>query len=167
MDQQPQASAEMAKLAEIVEESRIAMMTTLEPDGAMRSRPLATLQMDSEGALWFFTAESSPKVEEIKQHRRVNLSYANLGEQDYVSISGVAEIVRDRQKMRDLWTPWVEPWFPKGVDDPDLILLRIVVEDAEYWDAPSGRAKRLYGLAKAMTTGDTSKLGENAKVRPH
>ncbi|MGH8284705.1 MAG: pyridoxamine 5'-phosphate oxidase family protein [Steroidobacteraceae bacterium] len=164
MHKQKQSDADLEKLADLIEESRIAMLTTAEPDGTLRSRPLATLQLDARGALWFFTSASSPKVDEIERHRRVNLSYVNPGDEDYVSISGIAETVRDRAKMRELWTPWVKPWFPRGLDDPDLVLLKVTIEQAEYWDAPDSAAKRLYGLAKALATGETDALGRNAKI---
>jgi general stress protein 26 len=166
MDKQQQATPQLSTLADLIGAARIAMMTTAEPNGALRSRPLATLQMDSQGTLWFFTSVSAPKVAEIAQHRQVNLSYANPGGQDYVSISGRASIVRDREKMRQLWTPWVEPWFPKGVDDPDLALLAVQVDQAEYWDAPDSKVGRLFGLAKARSTGDTAALGKHEKVTP-
>ena len=166
MKKQPQADPNMQKLADLVGEATIAMLTTAEPDGTLRSRPLATLEMDSEGKLWFFTAMSSGKVSEIDQHRKVNLSYVNLDKQDYVSVSGHARLFRDPEKMRELWTPWVEPWFPAGLDDPDLGLLEVTVDDAEYWDAPASKTQRLFGLAKALTSGKTDRLGEHAKVHP-
>src|SRR5688572_26032839 len=164
MYRQKQSDADLEKLADLIEESRIAMLTTVEPDGTLRSRPLATLQLDANGALWFFTAASSPKIDEIEQHRRVNLSYVNAEDHDYVSISGIAQTVRDRAKMRELWTPWVKPWFPRGLDDPDLVLLKVSIERAEYWDAPDSGAKRLYGLAKALASGKTDALGRNEKL---
>jgi general stress protein 26 len=156
----------MQKLADLIDEASIAMLTTAEPDGTLRSRPLATLQMDSEGKLWFFTAMSSGKVGEIDQHRKVNLSYANPEKQDYVSISGHARLFRDQQKMQELWTPWVEPWFPAGLNDPDLGLLEVTVDEAEYWDAPQSKTQRIFGLALALSTGKTDRLGEHGKVHP-
>jgi general stress protein 26 len=164
MDKQAQATPEMDKLAKLVNDIRIAMLTTEESDGTLRSRPLATLQMDAEGQLWFFTSIASPKVEEIEEHRQVNLSYSNPKESDFVSISGRATVVRDRAKMESLWTPWIEPWFPNGLDDPDLALLKITVEQAEYWDAPDSKVGRLFGLARAVTTGKTDSLGTNEKI---
>jgi general stress protein 26 len=122
--------------------------------------------MDAQGRLWFFTALSSGKVAEIDQHRKVNLSYSNFDKQDYVSVSGSARLLRDREKMRALWTRWVEPWFPNGLDDPDLALLEVTIDEAEFWDAPASRMQRLFGLTKALTTGDTSQLGEHEKVHP-
>jgi general stress protein 26 len=167
MKTEKQADPGMQKLADLIDATRIAMLTTEEPDGSLRSRPLATLQMDSAGKLWFFTALSSGKVGEIDQHRKVNLSYANPGKQDYVSISGHARLLRDPEKMQQLWTRWVEPWFPDGLDDPDLALLEVTVDDAEYWDAPASKTQRLLGLAKVLSTGNTDRLGEHAKVHPH
>ena len=166
MKKQPQADPNMQKLADLIAEAGIAMLATAEPDGTLRSRPLATLEMDSEGKLWFFTAMSSGKVSEIDQHRKVNLSYVNLDKQDYVSVSGHARLFRDPEKMRELWTPWVEPWFPEGLDDPDLGLLEVTVDDAEYWDAPASKTQRLFGLAKALSSGKTDRLGEHVKVHP-
>jgi general stress protein 26 len=166
MKKEKQTNPGMQKLADLIDATRIAMLTTEESDGTLRSRPLATLQMDSAGKLWFFTALSSGKVGEIDQHRKVNLSYANVDKHEYVSISGHARLFRDPEKMQELWTRWVEPWFPDGLDDPDLGLLEVSVDEAEYWDAPASKTQRLFGLAKALSTGSTDQLAEHAKVRP-
>lgn len=166
MDKRRQADPGMQKLADLIGDAGIAMLTTQEADGALRSRPLATLQMDSEGKLWFFTAMSSSKVGEIDQHRHVNLSYANPEKQEFVSISGSARLLRDREKIHELWSLWAKPWFSNGADDPDLGLLEVSVDQAEYWDAPASKMQRLFGLAQAMTTGHTDKLGEHGRVAP-
>jgi general stress protein 26 len=165
MDVQHQRSEELQRVAELVEEIRFAMLTTEEADGALRSRPMSTMQMDSNGDLWFFTGLSSAKVGECEHHREVNLSYMRSDKQDYLSISGTASIVRDKDKMKQLWTAWVKPWFPQGVDDPDLALLKVSITHAEYWDAPGSTAKRLYGLVKGIATGNTDALGENRKLQ--
>jgi general stress protein 26 len=92
------------------------------------------------------------------------VSYAHPGKHDYVSVSGRATLVRDREKMREMYTKWVEVFFPKGLDDPDLALLRVDVDKAEYWDAPGSAVGRLYALAKGLTTGDKDAVGENQKL---
>jgi general stress protein 26 len=166
MDKQRQSDPGMQKLADLIAETGIAMLITEEPDGELRSRPLATLQMDVDGKLWFFTAMSSAKVGDIDLHRHVNLSYANVEKQNFVSISGSARLLRDRQKMHELWTVWVNPWFHNGADDPDLGLLEVTINQAEYWDAPASRMQRLFGLAKAISTGNTDQLGEHGRVTP-
>lgn len=154
------------KLRDLITDINFAMLTTVAPDGTLRSRPMATLQFNTEtGELWFFTAHDSPKTDEIADEHQVGLSYASIAKQDYVSISGRARIVRDRAKMAELWTPMAKLWFPKGLDDPRLALLRIEVEAAEYWDSPSGMMVELYGLAKLALTGKPPKsTGENVKI---
>ena len=149
---------------ELIGRIKVGMLTTVDGDG-LRSRPLHTLQLDFDGRLWFFVSASSAKVEAIaSQHGRVCVSYADPAKQDYVSVSGTGEIVRDRARMAALWNPWVKVWFPRGVEDPDLALLCVRIEEAEYWDAPGSAARRLYGLAKARVTGDTSSIGEHGRV---
>ena len=140
------------------------MLTTKEKDGTFRSRPMATVQVDSEGNLWFFTSLSSPKIEEAQRDQQVNLSYVRADKYDYLSISGAAELVHDKEKMQTLWSPWLKPWFPKGLDDPDLALLKVSITAVEYWDAPDSATARAYGLVKALVTGDTDALGEHRKL---
>jgi general stress protein 26 len=136
----------------------------MEKDGTLRSRPMATMELDGDGNLWFFTSRSSHKVEETDQHRQVNLCYVRAEKQDYLSVSGVAQLVDDKEKMKALWTPWIKPWFPQGLDDPDLALLKVRIGEAEYWDAPDSAVTRTYGLVKALATGNTDALGENRKI---
>lgn len=164
MDVQAQHNPDLEKVAALVDEIKFAMLTTEDDDGTLRSRPMSTVQMDADGALWFFTGLSSPKVEEALHHRQVNLSYARIDKQDYLSISGTAEIVRDKEKMQQLWTPWIKPWFPQGLDDPDLILLKIHLHAAEYWETPGNAVTRLVGLARGILTHNTDVLSENRKI---
>jgi general stress protein 26 len=133
MDVQPQSTPELAHLGELIGSIEIAMLATLEADGMLRSRPLQTLQMDGEGALWFMTSISSPKIHEMDEHRRVNLSYCRPERECYVSVSGVTQILRDEAKAHELWRPALSSWLPR-VDDPEVVLLKVTVEAAEYWD---------------------------------
>lgn len=165
MDIQKQNDEKLEKVAELVKEIKFAMLTTAEDDGTLRSRPMATMQMDTDGDLWFFTSISSPKTQEAQHHRHVNLSYSRIDKQDYLAIAGTASFVHDKEKMQQLWSPWIKPWFRDGLDDPDLVLLKVTINEAEYWDAPGNSVKRLYGLAKGIMTGNTDGLGENRKIR--
>src|SRR5690348_3539166 len=92
-------SERLGKLTELIEEIHIAMLTTAMPDGALRSRPMATLQTESDDDLWFFTQASAAKAEEIRANPHVNVSFASPRENRYVSVSGTARIVRDRNKI--------------------------------------------------------------------
>src|SRR5438067_9380888 len=138
------------KLGEMTKDIQVAMMTTLMPDGTLRSRPMATQKTPFDGELWFFTDADSAKVHEVEGDHHVNLSYADPDNQRYVSVTGRASVVNDREKARAIWNPVNKAWFPNGVDDPALRLLRVKVDQAQYWDAPSGKMTQLIGLAKAV-----------------
>jgi general stress protein 26 len=165
MKKRTQTDPGLARLADLIADAEVAMLTTEEPDGTLRSRPLMTLEMDQEGRLWFFTNLSTRKVGEMDQHRKVSLSYADVARQSFVSISGRVRLLRDEEKARELWTQRVKPWFPSGLDDPDLGLLEVTVEEAEYWDVPASRMQRLFGLT-APSEGEPGQPGEHGEVRP-
>ncbi|HVG28175.1 MAG TPA: pyridoxamine 5'-phosphate oxidase family protein [Pyrinomonadaceae bacterium] len=152
------------KLAEMIREIDFAMLTTAEEDGSLRSRPMSTQRREFDGDLWFFTRASAPKVGEIEREHQVNVSYAAPQDQRYVSVSGRATVVRDRAKIEELWSPELKAWFPGGLDDPDIALLRVAVERAEYWDSPSSAVMHAVGLVKAVATGQTYEPGENEKL---
>ncbi|MDQ3686664.1 MAG: pyridoxamine 5'-phosphate oxidase family protein [Acidobacteriota bacterium] len=164
MNTQTDHSESIKKLGEMIKDIEFAMLTTAEPDGTLRSRPMATQKFEFGGDLWFFTRASSPKVDEIEQEHNVNVSYAAPDKQKYVSVSGRARLVRDKNKIKELWSPVLKAWFPKGLDDPDLALLKVAVEQAEYWDSPSSTVAQLVGFVKAVTTGTTYQPGENEKL---
>ncbi|HEY4246833.1 MAG TPA: pyridoxamine 5'-phosphate oxidase family protein [Lacunisphaera sp.] len=162
----PTHAESFARLGELIKDINIAMLSTVTDDGTIRSRPMGTQQIDLlDGALWFFTSSESPKADEILHRKQVNLSYSSIEKQRYVSISGQAHLVRDRVKAKELWNPAVKIWFPDGVDDPTLVLLRVDVVAAEYWDSPSSKMVQIYGMAKYALTGNkSSELGENVHL---
>jgi PPOX class probable F420-dependent enzyme len=156
---------DIEKLRDLIKGIRVAMLTTVDEDGSLRSRPMATQKDDFEGELWFFTGADTAKTGEIARDQRVNLSYADPDDERYVSLSGTAELVRDRAKAKELWNPFLKAWFPQGVDDPNLVLLRVSVDKAEYWDSPSSKMVQLAGFLKAMATGKRyDGGGENEKL---
>lgn len=143
----------LEKLRSLIKDVKIAMLTTVEADGHLRSRPMATQEVEFDGQLWFFTGLDSMKVNEIEREHHVNVAYAQPGDQVYVSVSGRGKISQDAVKIKELWSPIHKAWFPKGLDDSNLALLRIDVEKAEYWDSPSSKFVQLYGFVKAIATG--------------
>ena len=164
MDQSTYRQQQLKKLGELIKDIRIAMLTTIDEDGSLRSRPMAVPQVEFDGHLWFFTGAEAPKVEEAQHHGQVNVSFADPERQHFVSFSGTATVVHDRQKMAELWSAWLRTWFPHGLDDPHLALLQVHVEKAEYWDAPSSTMVQLFGVMKATITGQPPGSGETAKL---
>ena len=153
------------KLYELIDDIRICMMTTVEEDGRLASRPMYGLEADKAGDVWFFTRIASSKTTEISRDGHVNLAYSHPSKQHYISLSGRAEIVRDKGHINDKWSEPLRTWFPEGKDDPQLALIRVHPERGEFWDSPSSTVIHLYGYVKAAITGSPPhELSDNQKV---
>lgn len=151
------------KVNELIKEVEVAMLTTID-GGVLRSRPMQTQEAEFDGDLWFFTNTDTHKTEEIEADNRVNVSYASPATNTYVSISGAASLVSDKAKIEELWNPVLKAWFPKGLEDPTLILMKVSAEQAEYWDAASSTIVKVVGLVKALVTGERADGGDHGKV---
>lgn len=167
MSDKPKTQEEsLAKLKELIDDIEIASLITLESNGELRGRPMATQQLDADAELWFFTNDYTATVGTVLAHPNVCVSYASPDKNRYVSVSGTAELVRDKAKIKELWKPSLKAWFPKGVEDPDIALLRVDIVDAQYWDSTSSKIVQVFGMLKAIVTGEDAgkELGENAKL---
>jgi general stress protein 26 len=152
------------RLREQIKDIKIAMLTTVDDDGDLRSRPMATLEVEDDGDLWFFTRIDSPKVEETEREHRVNVAYAAPSANRYVSVSGRAELVYDRARINKLWRPEFRLYFPEGRDDPSLVMLRVTPHAAEYWCAPATSIGRALHFVKTMLAGERPQVGQHAKL---
>lgn len=128
--------AEQAKLWEIVRDIPVALLIT-DDRGTLRSRPMVAQQPTFDGTLWFFTRRSSHKSIELGDNYHVNVSYASPEQNAYVSVSGLAQVVRDPAKQRELWNDEIARWIPTDPADEDLALLKVEVQQAEYWSGPA------------------------------
>ncbi len=151
------------KLWRMIKDIRYAMLTSEDGD-MLRGRPMAASQSEFDGTLWFFTRADSHKVKEVAADDRVAVSYADPDKQTYISLSGHARLERDPALIRAHWSEAMRTWFPNGKDDPEIALLRVRVDAAEYWDAPSAAMVHLYGYAKAVLTGKPPAPGDHQKL---
>lgn len=151
------------KLKTLINDIDFAMLTTIN-GGHLRSRPMSTQKYEGEDELWFFTSDETHKVDEIEADNRVNVGYSKPDDNVYVSVSGRASISKDRAKMEELWNPVLKAWFPDGLEDPTLCLLKVNIEEAEYWDSPNSKLVQLAGFVKAIVTGKAAEGGEYGRV---
>jgi general stress protein 26 len=150
----------LERFYDLVEKIETAMFTTRRADGYLVSRPMAT-QARAEGAdLWFVTEKTSPKVQEIKSDAHVNLAYFNNRSREWISVSGTARIVRDRDKIRELWRPDWRAWFgDEGgenhgtPDDPRIVLIGVKIRFAVFLELNKPQPVVLFEVAKGIVTG--------------
>ncbi|MFP5394266.1 MAG: pyridoxamine 5'-phosphate oxidase family protein [Gammaproteobacteria bacterium] len=154
-----------AQLAAKIKPIRFAMFTTLDDNGHLVSRPMTNQDMDEEGNLWFFASSNSDLWENIAVRAHVNVAFSEPADHLYVSVSGKAERVVDRARIKALWNPAVQAWYPNGPDDPHVMLIKVVPYSAEYWDSNGSAMVQLFKMAKAVLTHTTPDEGEHGKIK--
>ena len=145
---------QLRQISDLIDGIDYAMLTSRESDGTLHTRPMKTEALQADGSLLFFTQASSAKAREIETNPQVSISYMSGNADVSVAVAGRARLLRDPQKMKSLWKPLYKAWFPQGLEDPELTLLAVTIERAEYWKTPANVPVRLLGAAKAITTGE-------------
>ena len=157
-----------AKLWHLIKDIRFAMFTTRHGNGHLHARPMTTQnsKLDEDSNLWFFMSRKGEPVADLSVDSTVNVTYADPGEDSYVSVSGTAVVVEDMAKKQQLWSKLTEAWFPGGPADPDLALVCVKISHANYWDVTQSKIVQLYEMAKAAVTGKRpTGLGEQVEIR--
>jgi general stress protein 26 len=143
------------KLKELVKHNPICLFTSRLTQEPFQTRPMSTAQVDDEGNLWFLSASDSYKNEEVDYDPNVQLFYVNTPDSEYLTVFGKAYISTDRQKIDEVWKPLAKAWFTEGKDDPRITLLKVVPEEAYYWDTKTNKMVAMLKILTAAVTGQT------------
>lgn len=153
------------KVWDLIKGAHSALLVTMGQDGRLDSRPMGCLQTKFDDSLKFLTFRHSLKLQEISKDDRVLVSYAKPSEYEYVSISGRAKIVEDKQELKELWFEGLRVWFPNGPDDPELALLSVEVEEAKYWTNAASVVTYAWAYIKARLTGERPSPDQIAEMK--
>ena len=146
---------------DLMEKIGFAMRVTRDGD-KLRARPMSAYLEREENAVYFLTDARRHKDEEIARNPAVNLSFANASDQKYVSVTGTAVVSNDRAKIRQLFSTPAKAWW-NSAEDPNIRVLKIMPDDAEFWDSP-GSVISYVKMAAAAVTGSRPDIGDNRKV---
>ena len=143
--------SERQHLKDLLESFDTAMLITRHGERE-HARPMAIASVEGENTLWFATLQDAPKSDEIRQDAHASATLQSSGR--YVALSGTASLVDDRARIHELWRPTWKAWFPNGKDDPNLVLIRLSVKNAEFWDNAGAKGIRYaFEVAKALVKG--------------
>jgi general stress protein 26 len=157
----------LEKLYSHIDDIEIAMMTTRRADGHLQSRAMAT-QRRAEGAdLWFVTADGTQKLRDLADDPHINLSYYKDRTREWISVSGIASLTRDRQKIYELYAPDWKAWFAEEGDprhgtrdDPRFVLIGVDVHAAVFLEVNKPQPVVLFEVVKGWVTGAAPDVGE-------
>jgi len=152
-------TSDLQTLWDLIKDIKFGMLTHRHSDGSLQGHPLTTQNksMDENSVLYFFISQKSEMATRLRSDSNVNVSYADTGADNYVSIAGTAQFSDDAAKKEALFNPIVKAWFPGGVTDPDLALLEIRISHAEYWNAKDSKITQLFKMAQSAFTGELPK----------
>jgi general stress protein 26 len=162
----------LEKMHEHIDDIEVAMMTTRRQDGHLQSRAMATQRRAAGADLWFVALEGSAKLADLGFDPHVNLAYYKDRTREWVSVSGIARLVRDRQKIHELYAPDWKMWFPEGgdprhgtPDDPRMVLIAVEVHAAVFLEVDKPAPVVLYEMVKGFVTGATPDVGETYRIQ--
>jgi general stress protein 26 len=153
------------KIKELVKDITTCMFCTEVENLPFKARPMATLDVDDDGNLWFLSSIGSNKNDEIKTDDQVQLIYAKGGNSHFLSISGKAHITKDQKKIDELWNGFAKAWFQGGKDDPNISVIEIIPEEVYYWDTVHGKMVSLLKIAASVVSGKTMDDGVEGKIK--
>ena len=165
-DQNPTRAEAVKTVAGLIKDIKFAMLISTNDKGHLHGRPMTTQQTEFDGDIWFIGSKDSEVVHDVKSRPQVNVSYADTGSNNYVSVHGTAELVEDRAKLDELWSDMYNMYFEGGKEDPNVQLIKIDTHGAEYWES-GGKVRTLFALAKNLLPGQKAEagdLGKSAKV---
>jgi general stress protein 26 len=153
---------QLAHLVELTKDSRFCMLTTVDADGTLVSRPMTRQDIDLDVEMWFIATRDSRKAQHLQADPTAAITVA--AQSSWVSLAGTAEVVDDTAKLEELWSSFAEAWIPEGPRDPNAVLIRFDAHTAEYWDNPGGRVASVVSFAKSKLTGKPYDGGEHEVV---
>ena len=138
------------------ETSNICMIITTDASGKLHNRPMGAIKIDDDGSCWFFASRSSGKLKDLAVNNKIQVVFADPSTESYVEVHGEGSVVCDENEISNKWSPLVDQWFPNGIKDPEVCLVRIEITNVFYWDETTEGIQRL--LIKMTTVVEDRKL---------
>lgn len=153
------------KLKELVEAiSTCLFCTNLKTDDGSTCRPMQVQKVCDQGNIWFFSEANSEKNREISEDKHVQLFFSHPGKNSYLVVNGEAEIITDKNKIDELWTPIVKIWFKEGKDDPNISILKVKPTSAYYWDTDGNKMINFFKMIASVATGSNMVTGRQGEL---
>jgi general stress protein 26 len=153
------------KLKSLVEDIMVCLFcTNLKTDDGSTCRPMTALKVCDQGNIWFFNQKSSEKNKAIEADKTVQLFFSHPGKSSYLVVNGEAEIIFDKEKIEELWTPIAKVWFIEGKDDPNISIIKVTPNTAYYWDTDESKMINFLKMVASVVTGTNAITGNQGAL---
>ncbi len=154
------------KMQEMLSNGNIVMFVSNLGNHRFEVSPMSTQKVEDNGEVWFFSLKDSDRNKYVQQDSRTQLIYSNSSDSDYMSVYGDAKIVYDKEKVKELWTPFAKVWFQGGSEDPNLSLMKFTPEEGIYWDTKNGSMVAFAKMIASIATGKTMDDSVEGTLKP-
>lgn len=142
------------KLKSLVSDITVCLFCTdLKTDDGATCRPMSAIKVCDQGNIWFFSEKNSDKNKAIAADKNVQLFFSHPGKGSYMVVNGEAELISDKVKIEELWTPTAEIWFKEGKNDPNISVIKVSPGNAYYWDTDGNRMINMLKMVASVATG--------------
>lgn len=154
------------KLKSLVDDIMICLFCTeLKTDDGATCRPMTAIKVCDQGNIWFFSEKGSDKNKAIATDKDVQLFFSHPGKGSYLVVNGEAEIILDKTKIEELWTPAAKIWFKEGKDDPNISVIKVKPTTAYYWDTDGNRMINILKMVASVATGKNLITGNQGAIK--
>ncbi len=154
------------KLKSLVDEIVICLFcTNLKTDDGSTCRPMSAIKVCDQGNIWFFSEKNSDKNKDIEKDKNVQLLFSHPAKGSYLIVNGEAEIILDKAKIEELWTPVAKIWFKEGKEDPNISIIKVTPHNAYYWDTDGNRMINFFKMLASVVTGTNLVTGNQGALR--
>ena len=160
------SDAAVEKIRQLATAARVGLLGTSEGHMPLEVRPMSVQHVDAAGNLWFLSARSSLQNRQISRHPQAQLLFSNPGASEFLSLQGRAFVTDSRPLKEKYWSPLATGWFPGGIDDPELTVLRFQPEQGHYWDTEYGKTITLLAVVAGALTGQPLSAGVQGDLKP-
>ena len=153
------------KLKSLVSEVMVCLFSTdLKTDDGSICRPMTAIKVCDEGNIWFFSEKNSEKDKAITSDKNVQLFFSHPAKSIYLVVNGEAEIILDKTKIEELWTPVAKIWFKGGKEDPNISIIKVTPKMAHYWDTDGSKMINFLKIIASVVTGTNLVNGKHGTI---
>jgi len=153
------------KLRQLVDDIDMGMLSTF-PEGQTypHAVPMSRQEIDEEGNIWYLFSSESETHAHLMHDPKVTITFAHVGNYQFLSVNGKAEVSRDQHRIEKYWNKFVEVWFDKGKQDPRIRVMKVTPEEAHYWDNKTNKLMTLLKVASSAITGQKMDIGREGSL---
>ncbi|OJV54035.1 MAG: hypothetical protein BGO31_11755 [Bacteroidetes bacterium 43-16] len=153
------------KLRDLVDKIDVGMVCSYPAaDAYVHAVPMSRQEVDEAGNIWYLFSAQSDTFKHLQANDQVSILFSHVGDYNFLSINGVATVSRDQERIDKYWNKFVEAWFEKGKEDPNIRVMKVNVKDAHYWDNKTNKLVTFFKLAASAVSGQKLDIGREGSL---